>query len=174
MEITRDVATGTLLIRGAKILAGSFRNFSGAPDKFNPQGGKRYFNVAIEDPEAAQQMVEDGWNVKIRPPREEGDAPFSYLKVAIAFPRPGTKARPLDIIMFNGKGANPLDEETIGLLDGAFITDANVAIRPYHWESAGKTGVAAYLQVLHAKVRDEYFADDFDSMLPADDMPFEA
>ena len=171
MNIIRE-NDGTLIVEDAQILPGSFRNFSGAPDQFNPNGGKRYFHFVIDDPEAAQQMREDGWNVKIRPPREEGDSPFCYLKVAIAFPRPGTKARPLDIGMFKPNGANKLDEDTIGLLDGAFITKANISIRPYHWESAGNTGIAAYCQVLHAWVKEEHFASDYAAYESGEDNPF--
>lgn len=161
---------GTIIVEGASILPGSYRNFTGAPDSFNPAGGKRYFNFVIDDPETAQQMREDGWNVKIKPPREEGDTPFCYLKVAVAFPKPGSKARPLDISMFKSNGVNRLNEDTVGLLDGAFITSANMAIRPYHWESAGNSGIAAYVQELHVWVKEDYLSNDYDGF--DDEPPF--
>ena len=44
-------------IEGARIV---FRNLSGKPDKFNPQGGKRTFAVVIDDPEFAQSLKEEG------------------------------------------------------------------------------------------------------------------
>ena len=166
----RKEKDGTLIVEGATILPGSYRNFSGAPDSFNPAGGKRYFNFVIDDAEAAQQMREDGWNVKIKPPREEGDSPFCFLKVAVSFPKPGSKGRPLDIAMFKAKGVNKLDEETVGLLDGAFITNANMTIRPYHWQTAGGSGIAAYVQELHAWVKEDYFSSDYDEY---GDIPFD-
>lgn len=167
MQLTRD-NDGTLVMREVTILPGSYRNFSGAPDNFNPAGGKRYFNVVIDDPDIAQELRDEGWNVKIKPPREEGDIPFCFLKVAVAFPKPGSKARDLDISMFKSNGVNRLTEETIGCLDGAFITNANVAIRPYHWETAGGSGIAAYVQGLHVWIKEDYFASDYDGYDPMD------
>lgn len=162
MNITIE-KDGVLVIEDATILPGTYRNFSGAPDQFNPGGGKRYFNFVIDDPEVAQQMRDDGWNVKIKPPREEGDTPFCYLKVGVAFPKPGSKARPLDIAMFKSNGINKLDEDTIGLLDGAFIERANLSVRPYYWDPNNPSRKAAYVTELHAYVREaSHFASDYD------------
>lgn len=156
---------GRLIVEGAQILPGAFRNFSGAPDQFNPGGGKRYFHFVIDDPEVAQQMRNDGWNVKIKPAREEGDIPFCYLKVAVAFPnfQKNPKARPLDIAIFKSNGVNRLDETTVGLLDGAYITQANITMRPYCWDQSDPSKKAAYVQELHAFVQESaHFASDYD------------
>ena len=54
-----------LFIENARIF---FKNFGGAPTKFNPKGGKRTFCVAIE-PEDAISLKKDGWNIKFLRPR---------------------------------------------------------------------------------------------------------
>ena len=72
---------GILQINDAKII---FRNFRGEGGKFN-RDGDRNFAVVIDDQDVADALVKEGWNVKIKPPREEGDTPFMYLPVKVKF-----------------------------------------------------------------------------------------
>ena len=58
----------------------TFKNFSGKGDKFNREGD-RNFAIVIEDPNTADALIAEGWNVRVKPPREEGDDPFMYLPV---------------------------------------------------------------------------------------------
>ena len=78
---------GILQIDEARII---YRNFSGAPSKFNREGD-RNFAVVINDEEIKDALIEEGWKVKIKAPREEGDEPFMYLPVKIKFNERGPK-----------------------------------------------------------------------------------
>lgn len=128
-----------LQIDDAKII---FRNFAGRGDKFNREGD-RNFAVMIPEEDMANALVEKGWKVKIKPPREEGDLPFMYLPVKIKFNDRG----PL-VFLNTGGRQNRLDEESISCLDSIDILSVDLDIRPYDWEVNGKTGRTAYLQAI--------------------------
>ena len=128
-----------LQINDARII---YRNFSGAPSKFNREGD-RDFSVVIPEQDMADALMERGWNVKIKPPRDEDDAPLMYLKVKVKF----TEFGPNVYLDTKGK-RNKLDEETIGMIDDIYIIPDGVSldIRPYDWEINVKTGRTAYLK----------------------------
>lgn len=136
MRITyapRDI----LQIDDARII---YRNFAGRGDKYNREGD-RNFAVLIPDEEIADELTRRGWNVKVKPPREEGDTPFMYLPVKVKFNDRGP-----NIYLRTGRVQNRLEEEDIGRLDRIDIIGVDLDIRPYDWEVNGKTGRTAYLQ----------------------------
>lgn len=136
MKITyapRDI----LQIDDARII---YRNFAGRGDKYNREGD-RNFAVLIPDEEIADELTRRGWNVKVKPPREEGDTPFMYLPVKVKFNDRGP-----NIYLRTGRVQNRLEEEDIGRLDRIDIIGVDLDIRPYDWEVNGKTGRTAYLQ----------------------------
>lgn len=118
-----------------------FRNFSGAEGKFNKEGDRNF--VVFLEPEIAEQMARDGWNIKQLNPRDEDDAPQAYIQISV-----GYKGRPPKIVMVTGKGKTPVDESMVSILDWAEIETSDLIIRPYEWEVNGKTGVKAYLKSL--------------------------
>ena len=58
---------GILQIDDARII---HRNFSGIGSKFNREGD-RNFSIIIEDEEQANALIDEGWNVKIKAPKDE-------------------------------------------------------------------------------------------------------
>ena len=144
---------GILQIDDARII---YRNFSGVGSKFNREGD-RNFAVIIETAEQAEALTEQGWNVKIKPPREEGDTPFMFLPVKIKFSDRGPAA------YLKSGTASPmkLDEETIDCLDNIDIMGVDLDIRPYDWEVNGKSGRTAYLQSIHVTPEVDRFAERY-------------
>ena len=128
---------GILQIDDASII---YRNFAGVGSKFNREGD-RNFAVHIPDTELADKLVEEGWNVKIKDPKEEGDLPFMFLPVKIKFNDRGPV-----VYLKTGRKMVKLDEESISCLDNIDILGVDLDIRPYDWEVNGKTGRTAYLQ----------------------------
>ena len=153
---------GILQIDDARII---YRNFSGRGDKFNREGD-RNFAVVIPDMEAANRMIEEGWNVKVRPPREEGDDPFMFLPVKLKFSDRG----PNVYLVVGSKRIN-ITEETASTLDNIDIECVDLDIRPYDWEVNGKTGRTAYLQSMEVVQKVDRFADRWGN--DSDDMPFD-
>ena len=140
---------GILQIDDAKII---FKNFEGRGDKFN-RAGDRNFSLLIEDPNTADALVKEGWNVKIKPGRDEDEEPFMRLPVKVKFTEygPNVYLRTLDRV-------NKLDEESISCLDNIDIESVNMDIRPYDWEVNGRTGRTAYLQSMEVVQRIDRFS----------------
>lgn len=130
-----------------------FTNFRGLPTKFDPAGGKRTFCVAIPDPDLAQQMRDEGWNVRVLAPRNEDELPLDYMQVKVAFGN-----IPPKVIMIANGVQTPLDETDIGQLDTAEIQNVDLVIRPYNWSVRGDTGVTAYLKAMYVTIEMDRFA----------------
>ena len=146
-----------LQIDDARII---YRNFAGRGDKYNREGD-RNFAVVIPDEEMAKELTDRGWNVKIKPPREDGDAPFMFLPVKVKFNDRGP-----NVYLKTGNNQNRLDEESIGLIDNIDIIGVDLDIRPFDWDVNGKQGRTAYLQSMRV-------IQDIDRFAARDDYPEE-
>lgn len=149
MRITyapRDI----LQIDDARII---YRNFAGRGDKYNREGD-RNFAVLIPDEDTARELTDLGWNVKVKPSRDDGDTPFMYLNVKVKFNDRGP-----NVYLKTGSNQNRLDEESIGLIDNIDIVSVDLDIRPYDWEVNGKEGRTAYLQSMRVIQNIDRFAE---------------
>ena len=140
---------GILQIDDARII---YRNFSGVGSKYNREGD-RNFAVLIPNQDIANALIEDNWNVKIKPSREDDDVPFMYLPVKIKFNDRGPT-----VYLQTGKALNKLDEESVSCLDDVDILTVDLDLRPYDWEVNGKTGRTAYLQSIKVVQQIDRFA----------------
>ena len=112
--------------------------------------------VTIED-----ALTALGWNVKIKPPRDEDDDPFMYLPVKLKFNDRG----PI-IYLQTGNAVNKLKEETVGSLDKIDIVSVDMDIRPYDWvlqegTPNEKSGRTAYLQSMNVVQEIDRFAERY-------------
>ena len=142
-----------LVIEGAKII---FRNFAGRPDQYNREGD-RNFNVIIEDPDLAKKLADEGWNIKVRPPREDGDEPLYRLPVKVNF----NSDFPPKIWSVTKRANTLMNEETVGNLDYAEIRNVDLIITPYYWEVNGSSGIKAYLKTMYVTLEEDVFADKY-------------
>jgi hypothetical protein len=149
MELTiapKDI----LQINDARII---HRNFEGRGTMYNREGD-RNFSVVIPSQDMADKLIELGWNVKIKDPREDGDEPFIFLPVKVSFNGYGPA-----VYLQSGNRRIELDEETVKCLDDVDVISADMDIRPYDWGPInGKYGRSAYLQSIRVHQRIDRFA----------------
>ena len=141
-----------LQINNARIV---YKNFSGKPSAFNREGD-RNFSLVIPNIEIADVLKDKGWNIKIKPPREEGDEPFITMPVKIKFNDRGPR-----VYLETGNNLVRLDEESICCLDNVDIVKVDMDIRPYDWEINGKTGRTAYLQAIKVTQEVDRFCQQY-------------
>ena len=153
-------------IENARIV---FRNLSGKPDKFNPQGGKRSFSVVIEDPEFANELKREGWNIKqFNQSPDSDEEPAHFISVKVSY-----NNIPPHIYLCTSKNKTLLNEDTVGQLDYAEISNVDIVITPYQYEMNGRTGISAYVKTMYVTVVEDEFASKYEyDDLDDEEIPF--
>lgn len=136
----------------------AFRNFTGKEDVYN-RAGDRNFAILL-DPETADSLLSEGWNVKYLKEREEGDGRQAYLQVAVSY-----KNRPPKVVMVTSKSMTHLTEDEVELLDWADIETADCVLYPYEWAVNEKHGVKAYLHALYVKIEEDYLQEKWSAFI---------
>lgn len=155
-----------LSVENARII---FRNFAGKESKFNPKG-KRNFCLLL-DPEAADNLKDEGWNVKFLNPRDPDDDPQPYIQVAVAF-----ENFPPNVWLISGSKKTKLDEDSVAVLDYAEIQNVDIIVTPYFWElPSGKSGIKAYVKTMYVTIVEDEFQKKYKDLSEDedhDDTPF--
>lgn len=139
-------------IEGANII---WKNFSGERDRFNP--GKRGFSVVIDDAVMADELKQEGWNVKKRPLQEGADPSEQEWTLPVKL----NMNRYTQVWLIVGNHKTLLNEDTVVQLDVVDITDCDLSIRPYEWEMSGRTGITAYVDSMYVTIRENKFAEKY-------------
>lgn len=139
-------------IEGANII---WKNFSGERDRFNP--GKRGFSVVIDDAVMADELRNEGWNIKERPLQEGADPSEQEWTLPVKL----NMNRYTQVWLIVGNHKTLLDENTVAQLDVVDIIDCDISIRPYEWEMSGRTGIAAYVDSMYVTIRENKFAEKY-------------
>lgn len=165
-----------LIIKNAVIFS---KNFEGK-EKINPKTGRvannegeRNFCVVL-DPDIAEKLRRDGWNVKEFNRRDPNDEPGYFVQVKVEFSK-----FPPKIWLVNSEGKRLLRERGVESLDWADLEKIDIEIRPRFWQDdSGKTHVKAYLHsgyftIEESELDREYkYSKDLDAE-DDDDCPFD-
>ena len=143
-----------------------FKNFEGRGDKFNREGD-RNFSLRIDDPDTADALVKEGWNVRIKEGRDDDEGPFMRLPIKVKFTNYGP-----NVYLRTGDRVNELNEESIACLDNIEIDSVCMDIRPYDWDVNGRTGRTAYLQSIEVVQRIDRFAARYANNEDRETVPF--
>lgn len=140
MENTRRALT----IEDARII---FRNFAGKEGKYNREGDRNF--CILLDPDTAERLYREGWNVKSLRAREEGDPEQPYIPVSVEYSK-----KPPKIVLVTWNGKTTLTEDECEIIDWIDIAKIDLILNPYPWAVNGKTGVKAYLNTLYVVVQE--------------------
>ena len=146
------VNVNNINIEGATII---WKNFSGERDKFNP--GKRGFSVVIDDAVMADELKQEGWNVKERPLQEGADPSEQEWTLPVKL----NMNRYTQVWLIVGNHKTLLNEDTVAQLDVVDIVNCDISIRPYEWEMSGRTGITAYVDSMYVTIRENKFAEKY-------------
>lgn len=164
---------GILRVTDARII---FKNFAGERKQYN-SAGDRNFCLVIEDAAMADMLKDEGWNIKVRDPRDPQDDPLLYIKVKVRFNDYG----PNVYLQSGPKAMVRLNERTVARLDKLRLACCDMDIRPWDGETPdGRPYRTAFLKNLKAiQDIDDPYAEEYEringgSSAPAndDDVPF--
>ena len=158
-----------IIIENARI---SQRNFEGREVKpYNAQG-VRNFTVRL-DGEFAHVLENDGWKVNVKT-NADGEE-YGFLKVAVSYGSPRHVPKIVQITYDNNGRPRKtiLNENTIGNIDSAEITDVKLEIRPRLWEVGGNSGIKAYLKTMYFTLVKDPFEDSYDFGDVGEGLPFD-
>lgn len=151
------MAKSNIVMENARLI---FRNFEGREGKYNRKGD-RNFGLIIEDTEVAQQLAEDGWNIKELTPKNNDDYDDTpeviyWLPVTVRFDNVPPK-----VMLVTRRKKTRLNEDNINTVDYANIAKVDLTVTPYDWEVNGKSGTKAYLQTAYITINEDEFADKY-------------
>lgn len=169
-----------LIIKDAQLLSRPYRNFEGRTGDFNPTG-TREFGVIIEDPELAQQMAANLWNVKTITNRDGREfmggikcngEDLHWIKIKVKYKdKKGERLTPPNIIIRTENNERNYMEDDLKDLDSADLMDIQLKINVDHQVINGKPMTIGYLSAMRATmIDDDYWFGTSSSM--DDGMPF--
>ena len=139
-------------IEGAIVI---WKNFSGETNKKKKK--KRGFSVVIDDATMAEELRNEGWNVKDRPLQEGADPSEQEWTLPVKL----NMNRYTQVWLIVGNHKTLLDENTVAQLDVVDIVNCDISIRPYEWEMGGRTGITAYVDSMYVTIRENKFAEKY-------------
>ena len=149
VEKRRAKRSEYVTIIGAKIES---RNLAGRPTDMNPEGGVRSFVIRL-DPDLANKLADEEWNVKISRQRVLDDGtvlePKQYIPVEAWYNNYPPK---IYIISDGSNEKTLLDADTVGCIDKAAIKNVDITFKPWYWTYANRSGKKALVDEMYVTI----------------------
>ena len=168
IEFKTNVVNGKvyMIVTDAQILSMPFRNFEGRKSEYNPMGEKE-FGVIIDDPELAQQMAADNWNVKTLTNRDgreylygikvDGDD-LHWVKIKVKYHKNnGEPTNPPIIKIRTTNNEINYGEADLKELDTADLMNVDLKINISKRVINGKSITTGYLSLMRATMIDDNY-----------------
>ena len=140
---------GVATIENARL---GFKNFAGAKGMYNREGDRNF--ACFLDQEVADDLVKDGFNVKVREPKKDSgyDEALLYLPVKVRF----DSKIPPQIFLITSRGRTRLSEDEVSMLDWAWIKKVDLMINKAPWVmDDGVSGNSAYLSKMYVTIEED-------------------
>lgn len=164
MEKNEKPVVSNLVLRNAMLI---WRNFEGREGPYNDEGDR---NFCIKLPhDLAETLKDDGWHIKMRPPRDSQDEMLYYLPVKVQY-----EYYPPSIYIVKYDGSLILlEEKNLKDIDYAEIENVDCTIRPYVWtKNNGGFGIKAYLKNMYITLVKDELAIEYSNTGINDNAPF--
>lgn len=151
MQIMEKNGREMVAFSGVRIIN---RNFSGLAKEYN-KSGARGFCVLLTQ-EEADELSARGYNVRIRPAKEDPNAFFCHLQVAVRFdflPPKIYRVLPDKMMLLN--------ENNVGVLDTSDIINVDLVVNARHWNINGASGIKCYVNSMYVQVEEDLFASKY-------------
>ena len=165
--------SNTIIIRNADVDPRG-ANFSGIARSPKEQDGKRYFLVRL-DPELADELSSNGWNVKWTKPRPEiqGYEPYPYIKVNINYK---LRKKP-SVFLVSKNNRTLLSESELDILDGCYFENVDLQISNIYYSYYDQWSIVldvGFFTKEANELMDEYFPNGYAPIIDEedDDIPF--
>lgn len=161
-SVFKRMVNGDLSVENAVIIS-KWSNFAGRPTDLNPNGGKRTFDLVLTE-DIADELKAEGWNIKYREPKEEGDDPLIFTEIVVNM----ESKYPPKVVLYSEvrgkKRSNRLYGDDVKELDTIDMENMDVIVHPYEhgrgqYKVKGYANAIYVVQASQASYFDDKYAD---------------
>ena len=140
-----------------------FSHFDGRKDTFNDEGDHNFTIILPEDQARNLLAIPDGWTIKEREGREEGD-PIEYtMKIKISY-----KYEQPQVFILKGNKRFRAAEEDLADIKRSTCERIDVIVSPSRWVNGDRSGVTAYVKEMYVQIKESRFAEQYADYIDAD------
>lgn len=156
-------------------------NLSGDPARDTYGSTTRYANVVIPTKAQADDLAEQGFNVRCTKPKageEEGFEPTFFVKAVLKYHEGEDDGRDPKVYLVSGHSVPKLlNADTVGMIDDTYVVGVNCMLNPYYNKRNDKWSLYISVMYVEQDVDEDPFAVRYSKNVAAEsadefEMPF--